>query len=134
MHPTILVLKELLAAETAKAIHVVNAPTNGISGDAVCLWAWRIGEDHALRQAPAHPTQRPVAPGLEVSCLVFAPDIDALDRARMALLRSPVVESAGQRILIRHDPLDSTLLLSLFLAAKLEPRPCLNVVLKAVAG
>lgn len=134
MHPTVLALKELLAATTAKAIHVVYAPTNGIASDAICLWAWRVGEDAAMRQVPSMPARQAAVPPLEVSCLVFAPDLELLDLARTAIFQAPLREGAGQRVVIRHEPLDSALLLKLFLAAKLEPRPCLNVVLKAVAA
>jgi len=134
VHPTVLALKELLAAATAKPVHVVTSPSDGIARDGLTLWAWRVDEDRALRQAPSDPQLVPAPPSLEVSCLVFAADLELLDLARTAIFQGPVRETAGRRVVIRPDSLEPALLLQLLLAAKLEPRPCVNLVLTAAAA
>jgi len=133
MHPTVLALKEVLAT-TTKAVQVVNAPTTGLSSDAVSIWAWRVGEDASLRQRAPDGRPLPAAPVLRISCLVFAADLEALELARAAVFHQPMVASPGGQVSIQYEPLDSTLLLSLFMAARLEPRPCLSYVLRAVAA
>lgn len=69
-----------------------------------------------------------------MSCLVFASDLELLQAVRVAAIRSPVVVKDDLRVMIQTEPLDSSLLLNLFLAAKMQPCPCLSLVLSASAA
>ncbi len=134
MHPAVLALSDLLANATAGTVEVVSIPTDRISGDAVQIWPWRVDEDQLIRHTDVGTPVAPRIPDIKVSCMVFARDLETLELARIGVLHNPVVSSVDQRIVIRSDPLDSALLLNLFLAARVLPRPCLSCVLQASAA
>jgi hypothetical protein len=134
MHLSVLALQGVLQAATAMPTKVVDVATDRMASDAVCIWAWRVDEERTLQQVRAGVDRATELPGLRVSCLVFAPNLELLQVARVAAIRSPVVVRDDQRVLIHSDPLDSGLLLNLFLAARMQPCPCLSFVLSASAA
>ena len=134
MHLSVLALQSVLQAATTHSTKVVDVATDRMASDAVCIWAWRVDEERNLQQIRADHIQTAELPGLSVSCLVFAPDLEVLQTVRLAAIRSPVVVKDGQRVMIHSEPLDSGLLLSLFFAAKMQPCPCLSLVLNASAN
>jgi hypothetical protein len=134
MHLSILALQGLLQTATTLPTKVVEVATDRMASESVCIWAWRVDEERVLQQVRPGPTQASELPDLRVSCLVFAPDLEVLQAVRVAAIRSPVVVKDGQRVMIHSEPLDSGLLLSLFLAAKMQPCPCLSLVLSATAA
>ncbi len=134
MHLSVLALQGVLQAATTIPTKVMDVASDQMASDAVCIWPWRVDEERALQQVRAGLDHAPELPGLRVSCLVFAPDLELLQAARVAAIRSPVVVQADQRVTIHAEPLDSSLLLSLFLAANIRPRPCLSFVLSVSAA
>ena len=131
MHLSVLALQSVLQAATTHSTKVVDFATDRMASDAVCIWAWRVDEERNLQQIRADHIQTAELPGLSVSCLVFAPDLEVLQTVRLAAIRSPVVVKDGQRVMIHSEPLDSGLLLRLFLAAKMQPCPWFNSRVKA---
>lgn len=134
MHPTILALRDLLVTVTARTVEVVSLPANRMANDVIYVWPWRVDEDRSVRRIPIKPQDASMLPHLRVSCLAFASDVETLEIARTAVFQNPVLGSGLQRIMIHSDPMDAALLLNLFLAAKVQPRPCLNYVLQASAA
>ena len=134
MHPTILALKDLLVTVTARTVEVVSLPANRMANDVVYVWPWRVDEDGSVRRIPIKPQDASMLPNLRVSCLAFAADVETLELVRTTVFQNPVLGSGPQRITIHSDPMDTALLLNLFLAAKVQPRPCLNYVLQASAA
>jgi hypothetical protein len=134
VHLSVLALQGVLQAATAMPTKVVDVATDRMASNAVCIWAWRVDDERVLQQVRPGPIQPAELPGVKVSCLVFAPNLEVLEAVRAAALRSPLVVTDGQRVMIRSDPLDSGHLLSLFLAAKIRPRPCLSLALNASAA
>lgn len=134
MHPTILALRDLLVTVTARTVEVVSLPANRMANDVIYVWPWRVDEDRSVRHIPIEPQDTAMLPTLRVSCLAFASDVETLELVRTAVFQNPVLGNGLQRIMIHSDPMDSALLLNLFLAAKILPRPCLNYVLQASAA
>ena len=134
VHPTILALRDLLVTVTARTVEVVSLPANRMANDVVYVWPWRVDEDRSVRRIPIEPQDASMLPNLRVSCLAFASDVETLELVRTAVFQNPVLGSGPQRIMIHSDPMDAALLLNLFLAAKVQPRPCLNYVLQASAA
>jgi hypothetical protein len=134
VHTTVLALKEFLAVSTRQKIAVVSTPTNRLANDAVSIWVWRIDEESLVHGLPSSALQAPPVPPLTLSCMVYAPDIETLDLVRTTLSQNPMVGPAGQRVMVSLDRLDAVLLVNLFIAVKMLPRPCLNYILRAQAG
>ena len=134
MHLSVLAFQSVLQAATTKPVKLVDIATDRMASDAVCIWAWRVDEERNLQQVRADHIQIAEPTGLRVSCLVFAPDLEVLQAVRVAAIRSPVVVKDGQRVMIQSEPLNSGLLINLFLAAKMQPCPCLSLVLNASAN
>lgn len=133
MHPTVRALRGLIETAIGKPVEVIEAPTDRIGTDGVRLWVWRADHAESHRRSPPGVEAAPGASGLRVGCLVFAPDLGTLQAVGQAAFASPVVVDGDQRVAILHDPLETGLLLHLFVAAKVQLRPCLSLVLTASA-
>ena len=134
MHPTVLALRGLIETAIGKQIEVTDAPTDRIGADGVRVWVWRIDYAESLlrSQHGIEPTGN--SSGLRVSCLVFAPDLETLQAISTAAFDTPVAADGDQRVTVRHEALDTNLLLSLFIAAKVQLRPCLSFMLTMSPG
>lgn len=134
MYRSILALQGVLQAATMKPTRVVDIARDGMASDGVCIWPWRVDEERNFQRVGTDLHQAKDLPGFKLSCLVFAPDLEVLQAVRVAVIRSPVIVSDDRRVMIHSEPLDSSLLLSLFLAAKMQPCPCLSLVLSVSAA
>ena len=130
VHPSIHALTQVLQAATAMRVGVVDAPVDGMASDDVSIWAWRVDEVGALRQLQRGPEPASALPALQIHCLVFAPDLETLELLKAAAIRSSVAARGEQRVMIHHDALDTGVLLTLFLAARVQVRPCLSFELR----
>jgi len=120
-------LRELLAHATATEVNVVSRPTDETSGDAMQLWPWRMDAEPMRMTRPGDCWSHPP---VKLSCMVFAEDLDVLELARVAVFSQPSVMRGSKNFSITFEPLDTSDLLSLFIAAKIPPRPCLSYVLR----
>jgi hypothetical protein len=133
MHHTILAFRDLLVTSTSGTVEVVSLPNNRPIKAALYLWPWRIEEEISSQNLPPKPQGTPILPGLKVSCLALAVDIQRLEVIRTVVFQNPVLGAPPQRVTIQSDPLEPLLLMNIFLAAKLQPRPCLNYVLRSAS-
>ena len=88
MHLSVLALQSVLQAATTHSTKVVDVARDRMASDAVCIWAWRVDEERDLQQIRADHIQTVELPGLSVSCLVFAPDLEVLQTVRLAAIRA----------------------------------------------
>lgn len=134
MHPTTLALQEWAASATEKPVSVLNHLTDPMVSGGVSIWPWRVDEDRSFGHALPAQASSAVARGLAVSYLVFAPDLLTLERIREAIFQTPVRHVGTQQVTAMVQPLETSLLLKLFLACQVKPVPCLSLVVSAQPG
>lgn len=130
MHATVQAFLGLLTGAGAAADLIASPgprPARGATG----VWVWRVSENPVVRPGLAPPQANPVPPPPLLHCLVFAPDLGALDQIRTLVHRSPVLQLPSGLVTVSADPLAADTLLALFAAAGTPPRPCLSYVLRA---
>jgi hypothetical protein len=133
VHPTLLAFKELLVTSTARTVEVVSLPVNLMANDVVYVWPWRVEEVIRIQRIPSDPQDIPMLPILKINCLVFTVDIEVLELIRAAVFQNSVLVSASSKVIIQSDPIDTAVLLNVFLAANVQLRPCLNYLLQTNA-
>lgn len=100
----------------------------------VLIWPWRLQENRCLQSKTDGRAAASRPPMAEIHCLVFAQEMETLDRIRDGVRGQPVTDDNGVSIRVHEGALDSETLLSLFSAARLVPRLCLAYVLQPIAG
>lgn len=134
MHDVITAFVDLVAA-TSGARAVLGPPERGVpADDAARVWPWRLTEDLALHASPHSQATGREAPPVTLHCLLLCADLHALERLRVGLHASPVLELGDRRVHVVPAVLGHDTLLGLFSAAGQTPRPCLAVELRATAA
>ena len=133
MHRTVQAFRDRVSAVAASAV-AVGAPSDPAADTAgVLVWPWRLEEDAAHRNARAFLDDGIEAPSATVHCLVFARNLELLDRIRKDLHDIPVIRLEDATVRIQAELLPSETLLTLFMAAKVTPRICLAYILRSAA-
>jgi hypothetical protein len=134
MHDVITAFVDLVAATSGARVALGPPGRDAPADDAVRVWPWRMTEDLALHASLHSQAIGREAPPVTLHCLVLSTDLHALERLRVGLHASPVIELGERRVHVVPAALGHDTLLGLFAATGQAPRPCLAVELRATAA
>jgi hypothetical protein len=134
MHQQVTAFQNFVA-HAAGVETVVGVPNQGNLGkDVVVVWPWRMEVNSGLKSLPQDKSACEGFPATIVHCLVWAFNLQILDRVQSALNSSPLIIEADFQTQVLPEALSNEDLIGVFSAARLSPWVCLPYVLHSVSA